>query len=173
MKLSVLTHVGPIVVYNQVVGQVEAFDNLVPFIVEALHHNTRLACDVMAYCIVNLLGRNSLKLKEGDTHYSSWFGALAKFTGVFFKRFCDTDLEGLLQYLLRKLTSGESLDLLVLKELLCRMGGCETLDDVSAEQLEGLAAGKILRAEAMGAAARDPVSKRSTTALPPLCEMHW
>jgi hypothetical protein len=64
---------------------------------------------------------------------------------------------GLFQFLLRKLSAGQSLDLLVLKELLGRMGGCDTLIEMSADQLEGMAGGKFLRAEAMSAATRENV----------------
>ena len=39
------------------------------------------------------------------------------------------------------------------------MGGCDTLIEMSAHQLEGLAGGKCLRAEAMGAAMRESVNK--------------
>lgn len=53
---------------------------------------------------------------------------------------------GLLHCLLRHLSVGESLDLLVLKELLGRMGGCETLLEVSEAQMDGLAGGRSLRA---------------------------
>ena len=54
---------------------------------------------------------------------------------------------GLFNFLLKKLSAGQSLDLLVLKELLGRMGGCDTLLEMSADQLEGMAGGKCLRAE--------------------------
>ena len=54
---------------------------------------------------------------------------------------------GLFSFLLKKLGVGQSLDLLILKELLGRMGGCDTLLDMSADQLEGMAGGRCLKAE--------------------------
>lgn len=75
---------------------------------------------------------------KGDTHYTSWFSALSKFTATFYRRFPTTELKGLLHFLLKQLSSGQSLDLLVLKELLGRMGGCDTLIEMSSEQLEGI-----------------------------------
>ena len=54
---------------------------------------------------------------------------------------------GLFSFLLKKLGIGQSLDLLILKELLGRMGGCDTLLDMSADQLEGMAGGRCLKAE--------------------------
>ena len=46
--------------------------------------------------------------------------SLARFAGVFFRRYYGTDAGGLLAYLVAQLKSGTSLDLLVLKELLFR-----------------------------------------------------
>ena len=77
------------------------------------------------------------------------------------RKYPSTELHGLLHYLLDRMSTGESLDLLVLKELLCRMGGCETLLDVSHQQLEGLAGGRALRGEVMGAQVKDAVSKKA------------
>ena len=151
-KVSKFTHCAPIVVFNHVLGQVEAFDNLIPFMVEALKFSTELTADVMAYSLVGQLKRGdaSSKLKKGDTHFSQWFSALTRFIATFYCRFPATEITALLHYLLQCMAdSGDSLDLLVLKELLGIMGGCETLLEVSSAQLEGLSGGKALRAEVM------------------------
>lgn len=58
---------------------------MIPFVVEALKYTTELARDVMAYCLVSQLRKDSNKLKAGDTHYSGWFSALSKFIGSFYK----------------------------------------------------------------------------------------
>ena len=47
---------------------------------EALKYSNDLARDCMSYCLVSQLKskQSNLKLKDGDTHYSQWFTALAK-----------------------------------------------------------------------------------------------
>lgn len=140
-------------VFNHVLSQVEAFDNLIPYMVDALKFTTELARDVMAYTLIAQLKKGSTadaKLKKGDTHHSQWFSALTKFIAVFYCRYPTTELKGLFNYLLQRLSIGDSLDLLVLKELLGVMGGCETLLEVSPAQLDGLSGGRALRAEVMG-----------------------
>ena len=149
-KLTKCTTPCPIVVYNYILGQIENFDNMIPFAVEALKYSNDLSRDVMTYCLVaQLKGKREEKLKEGDTHYSQWFSSLSKFIAMFYGRYHSTELRGLLHYLLRSFGEGQSLDLLVLKDLLAVMGGCDTLLEVSQIQLEGLSAGKALRAEVM------------------------
>ena len=55
------------------------------------------------------------------------------------------ELSGLLQYIVNQLKDDNSLDLMVLKELLAKMGGIEIIEDLSEEQLESQAGGEILR----------------------------
>jgi len=136
-QVSKCTHSNPMVVYNYILSQIESFDNLIPLVVEALKYTTEIAKDTMAFCLLQQLLKDSEKLKAGDTHYSMWFAALSKFIAVFYRRYPTTEIKGLLHFLLKKLAAGESLDLLVLKDLLSRMGGCETFLEVSTKQLEG------------------------------------
>ena len=56
---------------------------------------------------------------------------------------------GLLHFLLRKVSTGDSLDLLILKELLGTVGGCDTFLEVSHAQLQGLSGGRALQVEIM------------------------
>ena len=163
--LAKFAHSGPLLVYSHILNQIEAFDNLIPFIVDALRFSTDLSRDCMAYCIVNQLRKESGKLKEGDTHYSSWFQALCEFIGTFYKKFPATELKGILHFLLQKLSVGDSLDLLVLKELLKKMGGCDTLLEISHDQLECLSGGTVLREEATGGVVKESVSKKAISNL--------
>ena len=94
LKLMFFSETSPIVVYNHVLNQIESYDNLIPYMVDALESCSTLSNDVMAYCIINQLGKDSEKLKKGDTHYSSWFSALGKFTAIFFKKYPHSELKG-------------------------------------------------------------------------------
>jgi THO complex subunit 2 len=154
----------PIVCYTYILSQIESFDNLIPFVVDSIKHSTPLARDCMAYCLIIQLQKEDGKLKKGDTHYSSWFSSLAKFIGTFYRKYPNTELKGLFHFILDKLSKGETLDLLVLKELLVRMGGMETLMEVSQTQLEGLSGGRVLRSEVMNIGG-EALSKKAMNAL--------
>ncbi len=150
-SLSMTTHCCPLISFNHILSSIEVFDNLIPFVVDALKYITDLSRDVMAYLLVVQLQKDSQKLKPGDTHYSDWFSSMAKFIATFYRKYPTACLSGLLNFLVRGLCKGESLDLLVLRELLSKMGGCETMLDLSNTQLEGMSGGKALQAETMGA----------------------
>ena len=125
------THNCPMIVYNYVLNQIESFDNMIPIIVDALRYSTLLARDVMAYLLVFQLKKGGAKLKDGDTHYSQWFSSLSRFIATYYKKYPQTELKGLFFYLLNELSEKRSLDLLVLKDVLTIMGGCETLLEVT------------------------------------------
>jgi hypothetical protein len=147
--LGSCSHNCPMVLHGLIISQVEAYDNLIQVIVDAMRYQTELSRDTMAYMLVTQLQKDDGKMKKGDTNYSQWFMALSRFTATFYRRYPLTEIKGMLHYLLNRLSLGESLDLLVLKDLLGIMGGCDTLLEVSQQQLDGLAGGKTLRGEVM------------------------
>lgn len=144
-SLSNATHSCPLISYTHILNSIQVFDNLIPFVVDALKYTTDLSRDVMAYALIVQLQKDSEKLKPGDTHYTQWFASLAKFIATFYRKYPATCLEGLLHFLVGSLSKGESLDLLVLRELLTKMGACETMLDLSHSQLEGLAIFLLLK----------------------------
>ena len=156
---------NPLVTYTYVLTQVEVYDNLIPHVVDAMKYGSKLSHDIMSYCLLISLRKDSDKLKKGDTHYSLWFASLAKFIGFWYRRYYPTELKGILHLLLQKLSNGQSLDLLVLKEILGKMGGCDTLTEISETQLDGFSGGRALRAEVMGSNIGEVTKKNSINAL--------
>lgn len=160
-NLSKYLHSNPHAVISHILNQIESFDNLVPYIVEALKFSTDLSRDVCALSLIGKLKANeSGKIKSGQTSYSPWFLSLSKFISTLYGKFPTTEVKGLLHYLLISVQSGGSADLLILKDLLGIMGGCTTLLDVSLTQLEGLAGGKSLRSEVLSSNSNSTVSAK-------------
>lgn len=87
------------------------------------------------------------KLKSDGTTIASWLSALASFCGFLYRKYSTTELAGLLQYLVNRLKDDDSLDLLVLKELIAKMGGIETVEEITDSQLEAQAGGDTLKGE--------------------------
>ena len=161
------THSYPLIVFSHMLNQIEAYENLIPYVVDALKYSTPLSRDVLAYALLGQLGSSSSRerLKHKDTHYSQWFISLAKFTASFYRKYPYTEIRGLLHLLLRRLSEGESLDLLILQELLAKMGGCETVLELSYAQLDGMAGGRTLRSEVMASSLPESISKRAVARL--------
>jgi THO complex subunit 2 len=144
------THTNPLAAYDFILTSIGSYANLIPYIVEALRFSTDLSRDCMAWSILQQLQASGSRLRSGDTNYSPWFAGLTKFIGVFYRKFYAVELKGLLHFLMDRLANGESLDLLILKELLARMGGCDLVTELSADQLEAMSGGALLRLETVG-----------------------
>lgn len=65
---------------------------------------------------------------------SPWLQSLSSFCGTVFKKYV-TDLGGILQFVANQLKSEKSIDLLILREIVQKMGGTDTLEDLTAEQV--------------------------------------
>ena len=62
--------------------------------------------------------------------------SLSSFCGNLYKKYPSIELVGLLNYMANTLKSGQSLQLLVLRDLVTKMSGIDMLEDLSKDQLE-------------------------------------
>jgi THO complex subunit 2 len=134
-------------------------------VTDAFKYLTNLSFDVLVFLIIEKLSEGRTKLKEDGQNVSLWLNALAVFCGHLARKYAKDhhernikqeagiDLALLLQHLVNTLTDGQSLDLLVLKEIILRATGAEALEDLSDAQIDAMAGGGVLREEAISALA--------------------
>ncbi|GEM11852.1 tho2 protein [Rhodotorula toruloides] len=144
-----IAHTNPAVIFAVALNQVQSYDNLIIPVVEACRYLTDLGYDIMAYSILDALSASKPKTKEDGTSIAMWLQGLATFTGHVYRRWIvmAPSLWVILQYLVNQLVSGNSKDLVVLRELIGRMTGFEPFADLSDAQVSSLAGGKYLRNE--------------------------
>ena len=65
---------------------------------------------------------------------SSWLQALSSFCGAVYKKY-PIDLGGILQFVANQLKGEKSIDLLIMREIVQKMGGTDTLEDLTPEQV--------------------------------------
>ncbi|GAA5887200.1 hypothetical protein JCM5296_004560 [Sporobolomyces johnsonii] len=144
-----IAHTNPTVIFAVALNQVQSYDNLIHPVVEAARYLTELGYDVLAYSVLDSLSSNRNKTKEDGTSVAMWLQGVATFTGQLYRRWAP--LQGslwvVLQYLVNQLVSGNSKDLVVLRELIARMTAIEPFADLSDAQVLSLAGGKFLRSE--------------------------
>lgn len=77
----------------------------------------------------------------------SWLTSLSSFCGAVYKKHT-IELTGHLWYVANQLKAKHSLDLLIIKEVVAKMGGIEGVEEMTTEQIEATAGGELLRQEA-------------------------
>lgn len=65
---------------------------------------------------------------------SPWLNSLSSFCGAVYKKY-PIELCGVLQFIANQLKAERSVDLLLLQEILQKMGGTDTTEDLTAEQV--------------------------------------
>ncbi|CEG37686.1 KEKE-like motif-containing transcription regulator (Rlr1)/suppressor of sin4 [Plasmopara halstedii] len=143
-SLTHVAHSNPLIVFRTMLRQIQSYDNLIQPVVDSFKFVTPLGMDVLSFVLVSELARPQKSMKADGTHVSLWLSSLANFSGSFYRKYPNVELSGLLQYLIQRLLSWASVDLIVLSELLTKMGSCLSLEDISESQLEAQAGGPHL-----------------------------
>ncbi|XP_049826219.1 THO complex subunit 2 isoform X2 [Aethina tumida] len=143
-----LTHCSPGFLFDYVLLQIQVYNNLITPVVDSLKYLTNLSYDVLGFCLIECLANADKKrVKHDSTSISSWLQSLSSFCGAVFKKYV-IELSGLLQYVANQLKSQKSLDLLILKEVVQKMAGVDAQEDLTIDQLNAMAGGELLKAEA-------------------------
>ncbi|GAA5964710.1 hypothetical protein JCM3765_004364 [Sporobolomyces pararoseus] len=147
--LAKIAHTNPCVIWSVALNQVMSYDNLILPVIDAARYLTDLGYDVLAFCVLDALSGTRNKTKEDGTSVAMWLSGIASFTGQLYRRWpnMSTSLPVILQYLVNQLVSGNSKDLIVLRELISRMTAIEPFADLSDAQVLSLAGGRYLRNE--------------------------
>ena len=147
------------------------YQKIIGPVVDSLKYLTNLSYDVLAYCLIEALAsvqRN--RFKHDGTSISQWLQSLSAFSGAVFKKY-NIELTGLLQFVANQLKAQKrfsiflfitffkrlfllinysyyfSLNLLILKEIVQKMAGIEAAEELTADQLDAMAGGDLLRNE--------------------------
>lgn len=142
--LAKITHANPLGVAEQLLRQVMGMPGMVASISEALRFLTPLAFDVATFAILCQLASRKRKLKEDGINLEEWFQWLAAFTGVLARKNDAVEVTALAQYVANQLKGCESLDILVLWEIVATMAGVAPVFEVSDGQLDALAGSETL-----------------------------
>ncbi|CAG0908395.1 unnamed protein product, partial [Cyprideis torosa] len=127
--------------------QIQMYDNMISPVADMLRYLTSFSYDILGYCIIEALANPEKdRVKHDGTTISLWLQSLATLCGYLNKKY-PMDLTGLLQYVANQLKAHKSLDLILIKELVTKMGGIEATDEMTDDQLHALAGGELLRQE--------------------------
>ncbi|KAH8240964.1 hypothetical protein KR026_009195, partial [Drosophila bipectinata] len=142
------SHCAPGLLFDYILLQIQIYDNLIGPVCDMLKYLTALSFDCLGYCIIeSLTVTGRLRFKDDGTSLSLWLQSLASFCGAIYKKY-SIELSGLLQYVANQLKSQKSLDLLILREIVHKMAGVESCEEMTNDQLQAMCGGEQLRGEA-------------------------
>ncbi|XP_076041102.1 THO complex subunit 2-like protein isoform X4 [Oratosquilla oratoria] len=145
--IAKLTHNNPGPVFQYILLQVQLYDNLIIPVVDSLKYLTSLSYDVLSYCLVELVSESKDRIANDSMGIAPWLQSLSAFCGAAFKKY-NMELSGMLQFVANQLKAEKSIDLLILREIVQKMGGTDSMEDLTAEKLDAMCGGELLRREA-------------------------
>ena len=171
-QLAKTSHNNPLVVFTDILGKIESYDNMISMMVDTFQFVTRLSLDVMGYCLLFSLGggdevgqKNRTRMVGLNTE--QWLASLETFTGAFYRKFPDVELKGILFYLTKRFQEGESSELGVLRSLIKTVGGYGFVDydstaSLSDLQLDGRCGSRLLKRETSSFGVIDDINRKAS-----------
>ncbi|KXN87957.1 THO complex subunit 2 [Leucoagaricus sp. SymC.cos] len=149
-----LAHSNPCIFFQNAVNQIMAYDNLASVVIQALRYVTNMGFDVLVFIVLDALANpNKERVKDDGVNTADWLQSLASFTGMLFRRY-SAELGPVLSYVAHQLQSGQTTEIVVLRELIWKMAGIEPLPSLSETQISAMAGGPVLRIEAIASETR-------------------
>ena len=137
-----------LLVFELLLQQIQSFDNMIGPVTEIMKLLHPLAFDCVAFVLMKQLAdEKKPKLSEDGMNENHWLQSLSTFAGVMYQRYPEVELTPLIQFVLNRLKSQESIDLLILKNLLVGMSNIEIHEEVSQEEMDGRAGGRLIQLE--------------------------
>ncbi|CAK4521777.1 unnamed protein product [Aphanomyces euteiches] len=120
--LTHVAHANPLVAFRTIMQQLQSYENLIQPVVESLKYISPLGMDVLSYVLISELSRPRKTFKADGQNVSLWLSSLASFSGSLYRKYPTVELGALLSFLFQRLSQWESGELIVLSELLTKMG---------------------------------------------------
>ncbi|RKO91960.1 transcription factor/nuclear export subunit protein 2-domain-containing protein, partial [Blyttiomyces helicus] len=148
-QIAKSVHSNPVLAYDQIINQLQSYDNMISFIVDASRYMTDLEFDVLSFCLIDALAdsRNRLRNQNTGTNIAAWLKSLSTFSGTLFRKHPSMELAGILRYIACQLVGDSIYDLVLLQDIVSSMSGLKIVEDATDDQLHALAGGDTLRRE--------------------------
>lgn len=87
-QIGKMAHSNPGIVFDQILSQIQKYDNLIVPVVDAMKFLTYLGFDLLSYCIIEALSNPQKgRLKQEDLNISTWLQCLSQFAGTLFRKY--------------------------------------------------------------------------------------
>lgn len=146
-NIGKLCYSNPVITLGYILIQIQSYDNLITLVIEALRFVTQLGCDASLYCTIDALSDPQKNKKSNDgMALAQWLTNLSTFSSSVILRY-KVEFTSFLEYIANQLKVGNSLDLVLLADLIQKMTGIETIQAITDDRIEALMGGDVLRTE--------------------------
>ncbi|KAL8650338.1 MAG: hypothetical protein Q9210_003879 [Variospora velana] len=148
--LAKIAYSSPGAVFLLAISQIEFYENFAETFTECGRYLNYLAYDVFNWALLSAVGGGGKSRVQADGMLTShWLQSLTTLISMVYKRFGVMSPLPMLQYVFDQLTRGNSVDLIVLEDIVTAMGGIVSDTNFNDTQVEAMAGGDLLQAQTM------------------------
>ncbi|KAL8732252.1 MAG: hypothetical protein Q9166_002824 [cf. Caloplaca sp. 2 TL-2023] len=148
--LAKIAYSSPGAVFQLAISQIEIYENFAETFTECARYLTYLAYDVFNWALLSAVGGGGKSRVQADGMLTShWLQSLTVFISKVYKRYSVMSPVPMLQYVLDQLTRGNSVDLIVLEEMVTTMAGIVSDTNLNENQVVAMGGGEQLQAQTM------------------------
>lgn len=101
-QLAKIAHAVPLTLFDIILSQVEAYDNMILPLIDCFFFMTPLGLDVLAYLLPTRLESVRPKLQLDGMNVARWFQNLSRFTGAFYKAYPSSELGSMIEFFFKR-----------------------------------------------------------------------
>lgn len=148
--LAKIAYSSPGAVFQLAISQIEIYENFAETFTECARYLTYLGYDVFNWALLSAVGGAGKSRVQADGMLTShWLQSLAVLISKVYKRYSVMSPVPMLQYVLDQLTRGNSVDLLVLEEMISTMAGIASDTNFNDNQVVAMGGGPQMQAQTM------------------------
>ncbi|AMD19373.1 HBR472Wp [Eremothecium sinecaudum] len=136
---------NPLATLEPVVNQIENYDKVSELVVISATKFPDFAYDVLQYILLLKLTSGRSSLQSDGINQCSWIQRLSSFIAGLAKVCPRMDLENIIIFTVKNMHKDYNLSIPILKELISRVGGIQSINNISWKQLHMLNSGPALR----------------------------
>lgn len=92
-----------LIIFDTIIRQAKQFDNMIESLILSISTVDQLSLDMCGYTIIRIVSDIKEPPLDRDANPETWLKNLAQFSAMFFQKYCNTDMIGLLTYLLNRM----------------------------------------------------------------------
>jgi THO complex subunit 2 len=162
-QLGRITHSAPFPPFEQILGQIQTYTNIIKPVVDTVKYVSNLTCDVLSYLLLEkLVSSTKQEIKEEGLSIATWLQGLSQFCGYLFQKFGSRiELKSMLTYMAQQIrTNHNPWQVLVISEIIGHMANIRVLEDIYDEQVLAQSAGPVLHDLSQAQISLEPAATR-------------
>ena len=134
--LQIISNSNPIIVFDSIIRIIILYENQINVIINTLGFCSLLSCDIITFIICKILQEKKSNIDPESIGLDKTFKNLSVFISLFFKKYYNSELNGIINYIIDKFNKSPSdMDIYILKDLISNMAGIYTQEELNENQV--------------------------------------